>query len=306
MLAQRSGAGVRVCAPAKLNLFFEVRSKRNDGYHEIETLMVPVSLFDSLYLGDLAPPPSGVAAPVRLTCNPAFEPHCGMPADAVPNGRDNLIVRALELLQIRAGTRHGAVVRLVKNIPTLAGLGGGSSDAAAALLAANKLWKLGWSIDQLAAVGAELGSDIPFFFAAGPAICRGRGELVEPICGLGDVHAVVVRPPQGLSTASVFAACQVPDQCRSVDRLAAALRGRKPKEIGRSLYNRLQPAAETLSPWIGRIRREFDKLDCIAHQMTGSGTGYFGICHHARHAARVAALLRARSFGRIHVVRRAS
>jgi 4-diphosphocytidyl-2-C-methyl-D-erythritol kinase len=306
MLAQRSGADIAVRAPAKLNLFFEVQSKRSDGYHEIETLMVPINLFDSLFLREIAPPADGTAAPIRLTCELHFSPRAIEPPNSIPSGPENLVVQALELLRDRAGTKRGAAVRLVKRIPPLAGLGGGSSDAAAALLAANELWRLNWSRDRLAALGAELGSDIPFFFAAGPAICSGRGECVESIGGIGDVHAVVVHPPEGLSTAAVYGACEVPYQPRSANRLTEALRAGILAEIGGGIFNRLQPAAESLSPWIERIRSELDKLHCIAHQMTGSGSAYFGICHHARHATRVAAQLKARSLGRIFVVRRAS
>ena len=122
----------------------------------------------------------------------------------MPEGPDNLVVRAVELVRRRAGVRRGAKLLLVKRIPAAAGLGGGSSDAAAALVAANEGWRLGRSRDELADWAAELGSDVPFFLAGGPAICRGRGERVEPVAGLGALDFVVVRPPEGLSTAAVY------------------------------------------------------------------------------------------------------
>ena len=99
-------------------------------------------------------------------------------------------------------------MRLVKRIPSAAGLGGGSSDAAAALTLANDAWGLGWSPAQLSRLGSELGSDVPSFFAGGPAVCRGRGEQVEPVAGLGMLHFVVVRPPAGLATADGYRACR--------------------------------------------------------------------------------------------------
>ncbi len=112
------------------------------------------------------------------------------------------------LLRDRAGIRAGARLRLLKRIPATAGLGGGSSDAAAALLAGNVGWNLNWSRERLMELAAELGSDVPFFLAGGAAICRGRGEVVAPVGRLGTLFGVVVRPPVGLSTARVYGHCR--------------------------------------------------------------------------------------------------
>lgn len=306
MLAHRSATDIEVHAPAKLNLFFEVLSKRPDGYHEIETLMAPVSLFDTLYLKAASPSAVGARGPIRFSCELSTGLRTGGNPASIPAGSDNIVVAALELLQERSGTNLGADVRLVKRIPPQAGLGGGSSDAAAALRAANMAWNLNWPAKRLAQLGAELGSDVPFFFAGGAAVCRGRGELVEPVRGLGDMHAVVVHPPQGLSTAAVYGACRVPPQQRHTHELIGAMRGGRRAEFARGLFNRLESIALQLSPWIERLKVEFERLDCVAHQMTGSGTAYFGICHHARHASRIAGMLRARSVGRVYAVRSAS
>ncbi len=306
MWAHRSATGIEVHAPAKLNLFFEVLSKRKDGYHEIETLMAPVSLFDTLYLTSVPPGATETRGPITLSCELSASLRSGENRANVPAGPDNIVVTALELLQQRSGTNLGADVRLVKRIPPQAGLGGGSSDAAAALRAANDAWTLNWTTERLAQIGAELGSDVPFFFAGGPAVCRGRGELVEPVSGLGDVFAVVVHPPGGLSTAAVYGACRVPQRQRRAVALIDALRGGRRAEVARGLFNRLESTALELSCWIERLKAEFEKLDCVAHQMTGSGTAYFGICHHARHANRIAGMLRARLVGRVYAVRSAS
>jgi 4-diphosphocytidyl-2-C-methyl-D-erythritol kinase len=306
MLAHRSATDIEVHAPAKLNLFFEVLSKRQDGYHEIETLMAPVSLFDTLYLSAISPCATDTRGPMRFSCELSAGLCDGANPASIPTGSENIVVAALELLRERSGTDLGAEVRLVKRIPPQAGLGGGSSDAAAALLAANTAWKLNWPAERLAQLGGELGSDVPFFFAGGPAVCRGRGELVEPVCGLGDVYAVVVHPPEGLSTAAVYGACRVPQQHRHAHELMDAMRCGRPAEFARCSFNRLESTALELSPWIERLKAEFEKLDCVAHQMTGSGTAYFGICHHARHANRIAGMLRSRSVGRVYAVRSAS
>jgi len=290
MYLHRSPSGLVVQAPAKLNLFFEVLAERDDGYHEIETLVYPITLYDTLYFKE---EPSGQ---VRLGCESSW----GLDAagrDEVPEGAENLVVKAVQLLRRRANVSCGAVLRLVKRIPSAAGLGGGSSDAAAALLAANTAWNLGWSPAQLGQLGAELGSDVPLFFARGPAVCRGRGEQVEPIRGGRPLHFVVVRPPAGLATAAVYRASKPAGKPRDLAPLLDALRRGDPAETGRRLFNRLEPAAEMLSPWIRRLRRELAATDCLGQRMTGSGTCYFGLCRHARQARRIAKRLHAKGVG---------
>ncbi len=293
MHLQQLGARVVVHAPAKLNLFFEVLGRREDGYHDVETLVVPIAWYDTLYFeGD-----SGEE--LRFRCQRVSGPWGRDPTwlGDFPEGDRNLVVRAVDLLRRRAGSRRGGRMRLVKRIPTAAGLGGGSSDAAAALAAANASWGLGWSWHELAQLGAELGSDVPLFFARGPAICRGRGDRVVPLGQRGPFHFVVVRPPAGLATADVYRACHPAADPRSLQPLLDALTRGDWAEVGRRLFNRLEPAARLLSPWIRRLREEFDRTDCVGHQMSGSGTCYFGLCHHALHARRVARRLQARGLG---------
>lgn len=294
MYVRHLGPLIEIQTPAKLNLFLEVLARRPDGFHEIETLMTPIGIYDTLYV---APAPYGT---VRFQCGWAagIAARAGSVAgaggpEAVPTGGDNLVVRALERLRRRAGVEAGATVRLIKRIPLAAGLGGASSDAAAALVGANRLWALGWSRERLAEVAAEIGSDVPFFLQAGAAVARGRGERLAPLAGLGTLHVVVVRPPAGLSTGLVYQHCQPATAPRRVEPVADALRRGRAAEVGRGLFNRLQTAAEQLSPWIGRLRNAFERVDCLGHQMSGSGTGYFGICRSARQARRMAGQLRA-------------
>jgi 4-diphosphocytidyl-2-C-methyl-D-erythritol kinase len=288
-----------VYAPAKVNLFFEVLGKRSDGYHEVETLVYPINLYDTLYFREAS------TGQIELDCERVtgvWGPG-GSGLGTVPRGTDNLVVRAAELFRRRAGLPYGASLRLVKRIPSAAGLGGGSSDAAATLAAANAAWGVGWSWAQLAQLGAELGSDVPLFFAQGPAVCRGRGEQVEPAKGLGMLHLVLVRPPGGLSTAEVYRACRPAVGIASLPPLLEALRRGDLAAAGRLLFNRLEAAAETLSPWIRRVRRELSKLDCLGHGMSGSGTCYFGLCRHARDARRAARRLQAKGSGVAFAVR---
>jgi 4-diphosphocytidyl-2-C-methyl-D-erythritol kinase len=293
MQLHRSPSGWVVQAPAKLNLFFEVLAKRDDGFHEIETLVCPINLYDTLYLKEDS------SGQTKLGCqrvSGVWGPK-GSALGDVPTGADNLVAKALDLLRRRAGSPQGATLRLVKRIPSAAGLGGGSSDAAAALAAANAAWKLGWSTAQLECLGAELGSDVPAFFARGPAVCRGRGEKIEPAPALGTLHFVVVRPPAGLSTADVYQACRPAARPRRLAPLLDALVRGDLAGAGQRLFNRLESAAKELSPWVHRLQRELARMDCPGHQMTGSGTCYFGLCRHARHARRVARRLQARQIG---------
>ena len=299
MHVHRRAGEIVVQAPAKLNLFFEVLARRDDGYHEIETLMCPIDLYDTLYFRE---EPSGQ---IDLQCERVLESGnsgSGVCGD-LPRQGDNLVVRATEVLRSQAGVRGGATLRLVKRIPIAAGLGGGSSDAAAALVAANEGWGLGRSMDELARPAAELGSDVPFFLTGGPAVCRGRGERVEPVGGIGVLDFVVVSPPSGLSTAAVYGVCRPPAEPRPVAPLLDALEQGDLEKTGRLLFNRLQPAAETLSPWIKRLQCEFARLDCLGHGMSGSGTSYFGLCRHVRHARRQARRLVASGVGSVLVVR---
>jgi 4-diphosphocytidyl-2-C-methyl-D-erythritol kinase len=319
---RREANGVAVAAPAKLNLFFEILARRPDGYHEIETLMAPLALFDTLEFRDLGPAGPGSEAAVALDIEWAaglrkrraaagFESRhagnetCGAAAggaeisdlEELPTGNDNIAVRAIELLRRRAGVERKCAVRLTKRIPSAAGLGGGSSDAAAALAAANVAWNLGWTRDRLLPLAAELGSDVPFFLYRGPAICRGRGEQVTPVARFGVLFVVVVRPPQGLRTAAVYQASQPSTSVRSA---AAVLEGICYRDWRRlEVYNALTPAARRLSPWIARMEQEFAGTGCLAVGMSGSGTSYFGICRSARHARCVSGRLRSRQLGRV-------
>lgn len=172
-------------APAKINLSFRILRRREDGFHEIETLMAPVSLYDELSLTRLADDRS-----IEFACDDL----------SLPSGDDNLVVRAAKLFREKTGDRAGVKIELRKAIPHGAGLGGGSSDAAAVLLGLNRLLNAGLSIDALTQMAAEIGSDVPFFVYESPAICRGRGELVTPTNLRQPLPLLLVKPAFGVST----------------------------------------------------------------------------------------------------------
>jgi 4-diphosphocytidyl-2-C-methyl-D-erythritol kinase len=318
MFVCETATHVLVHTPAKLNLFLEILARRADGFHEIETLMGAVTIFDTL---EFAPRSEGE---LRLSCRwaggmtararrehswpAAGDATCPTPRDVVgdlPQGELNLVHRAVARLRARSAVSYGADIRLIKRIPSAAGLGGASSDAAAALVAANVAWKLGWSRELLAELAAELGSDIPFFLDRGFAICRGRGERVEPVSG-SRWHVVVVRPPVGMSTAEVYRHWQAGAPRSDVRRLQTSLAASDWRSARKQLVNRLEEPAASLTPWIGKLTAALTRVGCLAGQMSGSGSSYFGLCRHARQARRVASRLRARSIGAAFAAQTAS
>jgi len=285
---------VELRAPAKVNLFLEVLGKRPDGYHDIETLMVAVNLFDTLKFKE---DPSGE---IRLTC---IHPN-------LSTGPDNLVIRAAELLKRHTGCKKGARIRLTKRIPLSAGLAGGSSDAAATLSGLNRLWKLELSGKGLMSIGAELGSDVAFFLsnprraardslsaspaemAAAAAWCTGRGEQVRPMKLGKPFWFVLAALPMGLSTAQVYKNVRVPKQPQRGLEIRRAVCTGDVEEIGRGLYNRLEPVAEKLCPAIRMVRRRLEELSPAGVLMSGSGTSVFALCRNRSEALRVARQLR--------------
>lgn len=261
-------------APAKVNLHLEVLARRPDGFHDLETLMVAVNLFDTL---EFRP-----ADRLSLDCT---DP-------ALPTGPDNLVLKAAAALARRTGHAAEAAIHLAKCIPQRAGLGGGSSDAAAALLGLNELWGLGLTNDKLSAVAAEVGSDVAFFLHAPAAWCTGRGEVVTPVPLGRRLHLVLVCPVDGLSTAVVFGALRVPDRPRHGTAIRSAVEAGDVAAVGHLLFNRLQGPAEALCPPIKAI---YDRL--AAHQpagclMSGSGSTLFALCDGRADAVRLAEVLR--------------
>jgi 4-diphosphocytidyl-2-C-methyl-D-erythritol kinase len=288
MIVRSIAGGVEVLAPAKLNLFLEVLGRRPDGYHEIETLMVAVSLYDTLTFID---DPSG-----------ALSLRCSDPT--LPVGSDNLVIQVADRLKASTRCPRGARIVLDKAIPAQAGLAGGSSDAAAALVALARLWDLRISDEQRDALAAELGSDIPFFNHVPAAVCRGRGEQVESVPLHNTYHFVLVCPPVGLSTADVYRQVIPPQRPRPVRPVLEAMAHGGSADLGRSLFNRLQPIAEALRPDLSRVRAALANLGPLldGSSMSGSGSAYFGLCRTSAAARHAADILQSLGLGWVRVV----
>lgn len=292
-----------VYAPAKVNLTLEVLARRPDGFHELETLMLAVSVCDTLVF---EPRESGLEVECQWAVGLQAEARdrARRPAANVwqplPATQDNLVWNALARLQSASGTPLGAKVTVTKRIPAQAGLGGASADAAAALLAANRAWRLHWPRERLAELATSLGSDVAFFLNGGAAICQGRGEQIEvirpPRCAL-----VIVRPPVGLSTPAVYQRCRPRASLRSAERMRAAFDRGDLAAAARCMHNGLQKPAEELSPWIQKLEKAFSQTAAVGHQMSGSGSSYFGLFWHAGQARRTARQLRGMNLGAVMV-----
>lgn len=264
-------------APAKLNLTLRVLRRRDDGYHELDSIVARIVLADTL-----------TATPrddARLTLS------CSDP-DLPTDGR-NLVLKAADALRKHASTSRGAHLDLVKRIPPGAGLGGGSSDAAATLRLLDQLWGLGRSAQDLSLLAATVGSDVPLFLAAPVARLRGRGDIVEDLRLRLRGHVVLVLPPILAATPDVFRAWQPPAHPHGDANPERLLAGRWSQVMPR-LFNDLEPAARSILPALdalaGRLRIEVDPRFC----MSGSGSAFFIVCDEAAEARRLAALAASR------------
>ncbi len=323
MIVMRRGDWMSLHTPAKLNLHLEVLGRRPDGYHDLETLMVPISVFDTLSFQSIPATGDPLATkqpgPVRVDCHWAdglagaaagiypptpYRDPLQSPVDAIlgslPTSEHNLVTKAIRLVQESAGILHGANVYVTKRIPSAAGLGGASSDAAAALKLACAAWNVNASRERLLSWAAKLGSDVPFFVDLVPAICRGRGELIEPIGRLPPLSTVIVRPPVGLSTPEVFKLCRPNASPQPAAGIVDAIRRGDLRRLGKTMHNGLQEPAAKRTFWIDRLSEAFAATHVPAHAMTGSGSCYFGVCRNRRESRRVAAALRSQHIGMVY------
>jgi 4-diphosphocytidyl-2-C-methyl-D-erythritol kinase len=266
-------ASVTLRAFAKINLSLRVSVARPDGFHEVRTILQAIDLFD------------------RVRCvarRGPFQILCDTPG--VPVDRTNLVWKAAQLLWQAAG-REGeprdAVVILQKNIPMQAGLGGGSSDAAAALLGLRRLWKLRVPDDRIHALAATLGSDVPFFLIGGTALGLGRGEEVFPLENLPRYWVVLVIPPFGIATRDAYAWFDEGVSTPSVSYLSETWLGRTTP-----LLNDLESHVAARHPVITQLKQQFTERRALVAAMSGSGSTVFGIFDSQSAATRAARAFR--------------
>ena len=263
---------IRTCA--KINLCLRVLGRRNDGYHNVETVLHTVGLWDRVRLREL-PPGEGIALTARAV-------------DA-PQGEANLCWRAARLLGEKTRCQRGVAIDLEKGIPVGAGLGGGSSDAAATLAGLSRLWQLDLSEEELAAAGAEIGADVAFFLRGGCCLARERGEKLEPL------------PPLSASPGQAYAAWgrgaargRRGGPTREIGRMMEALEGGDLTALARTLHNDFEKARMAAISDSLAAKAALVEAACLGACLTGSGSGVFGIACDRSAAERAAALLRPR------------
>ncbi len=280
MKRRASGQSViEVRAPAKVNLTLRVLGRRADGYHDMESVVATVGLFD------------------RLTFEPADELSLKCQSAGVPCGDDNLVMKAARLLIARSGSGKGAHIRLEKAIPPGRGFGGGSSDAAAALMGLNTLWGLGLSAEELAQLGAQIGSDVPLFMGPPVSVMRGRGEQISPVHGRPRWWLALAWPDHGQPTPEVYAAYDdlPPDGADRPSATAILEHLESPaSEAAACLVNDLEPAYCRLRPDGSALRAAFEACGGRAVGMTGSGSAYFALADTEVQAVCLANAVRAR------------
>ena len=277
---------VRIAAPAKINLTLEVVGKRSDGYHDLASILVAVDLADEVTLDD--------ADQVYLECDAP-----GL------SGPDNLALRAAERLRAEIGHRGGVRIRLAKKIPHAAGLGGGSSDAAAVLIGLSRLWKAGMSAQDLTPIAAELGSDVPFFLYGGTAMIQGRGEIVRPLPPADLKHALIVTPDIRLKrkTATMFGMLSGggSDRGALTRKLEARIRGGGdvPAQL---LYNRFDAEADRAYPGLARYREALTSMGATEIHLCGAGPSLFTLVSRREVGSTLQLLLAHRHGWRSHLV----
>jgi len=276
-------------APAKVNVHLGVGPLRPDGFHELSTVYLAVSLFDTV----TAAPGDGLSLTVT------GEGADGRGADLVPTDRRNLAWRAAELLAESAGVAADATLAIAKSIPAAAGLAGGSADAAAALVALDALWATRASRADLLALAAQLGSDVPFSLVGGVALGAGRGEQVAPVLSRTRWDWVLGIAGEGLSTPAVYgeldrlrAAGRVPeDGLLDAEPVLGALRSGPVTALAAALANDLQAPALALRPALGRALRAATEAGAAAALVSGSGPTVAALAGDEQDALRLAAEL---------------
>lgn len=264
---------MRTEAYAKVNLTLEVFGTRADGYHALRSLVVPISLADTLEIAEAD----------GLSCDTGYA--------------DDLCLKAAQVLRESVGKPSlGAAIHVEKRIPAGGGLGGGSADAAATLVALNDLWRLGKSRQELAALGAAVGSDVPALVWGGAVLMEGRGEIVSAFPPPKGLNLVLANPGINCSTKEVYAKCRarVTDDPTIVYNMRSAISSGDVRRIAAAMMNDLQAPAVELHPEIGAALRSLEEAGAFGVMMSGSGSTVFGLVSSEVRGREIAALLNAK------------
>ncbi|MDT3698751.1 MAG: 4-(cytidine 5'-diphospho)-2-C-methyl-D-erythritol kinase [Thermincola sp.] len=249
-------------ARAKINLTLDVLHKRPDGYHEVEMIMQTIDLSDSVSL-------EAVPQNIFVTTDHPL----------LVAGESNIAYKAARLIKEKFDVRTGVRIHITKRIPVAAGLAGGSTDAAAVLLGLNRLWGLGLTLETLAELGGQIGSDVPFCVLGGTALARGRGELLTTLPELPEMWLVLVKPAIEVSTAEVYKNFNQAKVKQRPDTTAVvrAVWDGDAARIRNSLVNVLESVTLSMYPEVSRIKEVMSAVGISSVLMSGSGPTVFGI-----------------------------
>lgn len=259
-------------APAKINLSLDVLHKRTDGFHEVKMIMTTIDLADRVELVELA------SDEIKIISHNRF----------VPDDQRNLAYQAASLLKKRYGVKKGVSIAITKVIPVAAGLAGGSSDAAATLRGLNRLWKLGLSLDELAELGAEIGSDVSFCVYGGTALATGRGEKIQHIDTPPHCWVVLAKPTIGVSTADVYRNLNLNTVAHpDVEGMIEGIKAQDFDQICSLLGNALEGVTLKMYPEVANIKDQMKRFGADAVLMSGSGPTVFGLVRYESRLHRV-------------------
>jgi len=283
---------MRIRAPAKINLSLRVVGKRSDGYHFLDTVMVPIGLYDEITIAGTKLGASGRES-LKVTCSHPL----------VPPGEENLVYRAAALLLARKGIRGRIRIHIRKSIPVGGGLGGGSSDAAATLKGLNRLFRLGCGRRELLSLAASLGADVPFFIYGCPARAKGIGERLHPLASFPRLWVIVLYPGFPVSTGWVYRHWRTGKLTKTIENTRINFSVREPERLKRLLVNDLEKVASRRYPRIALLKKRLMEEGAAGALMSGSGSSVFGIFLSERTAREAFRRLRKEDGVRAYLVR---
>jgi len=261
-----------VKAPAKINLSLDVLGKREDGYHEVEMVMTTVDLADRLEISHKEENSISILSHNRF----------------VPDDERNLAYKAAKLLKEKFRIQTGVNIKIEKNIPVAAGLAGGSSDAAAALKGLNQLWNLGLSVEELATLGAEIGSDVSFCVYGGTALAKGRGEKIQPLPAPPKCWVILAKPSIGVSTSDVYGRLDVSNiEHPNTGKMIEAIKKGNYELMCANLGNVLESVTLEMHPEVKQIKEYMKRFGADAVLMSGSGPTVFGLVRYDSRLQRI-------------------
>ncbi|MBW3114704.1 4-(cytidine 5'-diphospho)-2-C-methyl-D-erythritol kinase [Bacillus sp. MCCB 382] len=261
-----------VKAPAKINLSLDVLHKRSDGYHEVEMVMTTIDLADRIELTNLSDDT------IKILSHNRF----------VPDDGRNLAYQAAQLLKEKMNIKKGVAISIDKVIPVAAGLAGGSSDAAATLKGLNRLWDLGLSMDELAELGAEIGSDVSFCVYGGTALASGRGEKIKHLPAPPNCWVILAKPTIGVSTADVYKNLDLKNMTHpNTKAMVSALEHGNYHDICSNLGNVLESVTLDMHPEVSQIKDQMERFGADAVLMSGSGPTVYGLVQYESRLHRI-------------------